>query len=659
MNKKNNPIIIDFEPISRRIHFKSDQSIYQTLISNGIRIRSLCGGLGTCGKCKILIQKGKNALTPPTQSEQELLEKEELEKNWRLACQTYLNKHELETVIKGEPPHLRIFLPDEILIEDFKILTEGIQKEMIFNPAVKKFFCIVEPPTLSNPIPDLERLLTKIKKKYGISLHDGARIEYDVLTSIPHVLRTSKNGVTITEWNEQSIIAIEEGNETQNNFGIAIDIGTTTVVGYLLNLNDGKTYAISSKLNPQTAYGEDLITRITFIKENKNGLQKLHDLIIEAINDIIIKTCNIANISPNQIYEASIVGNSVMHHIFLNVDPTNIGLSPYVPALKRNIDLPNKNLGLKIHPNGNIHVLPLIAGFVGADTMGVMLASNVDKEEDLTLVIDIGTNGELIIGNKNVLATGSCAAGSALEGAHIKDGMRAASGSIDTVKINPNTFEVNYTTIKNRPPIGICGSGLIDIIAEMLKSKIITRNGNFNKTFLDHERIIKKNNEYAFLIVNKEDTPLNRNITISQSDIRQIQMAKAAFYSGMRIILQELNSKLINENLKPLSISQIFLAGAFGNYVDKNNAKFIGMIPDIPSEKIFQIGNAAGSGAKLCLINKNLRKKARELLKRITYVEIATKKSFQREYAQAMYFPHMNLDEFLSLKKFYLQHPIR
>ncbi|MHA1803535.1 MAG: ASKHA domain-containing protein [Promethearchaeota archaeon] len=659
MNKKNQPIIIDFEPISRRIHFIPGLSLYQTLISNGIRIRSLCGGLGTCGKCKILIQKGRNALTPPTQNEHELLEKEELEKNWRLACQAYLNEQELEIIRKKEPPHLRIFLPDELLIEDFKVLTEGIQKEMKINPAIKKFFCVVEPPTLSRPIPDLERLLTKIKETHGVSLHDGIRIEHDVLKSLPQILRTSKNGVTITEWNEQSIIAIEEGNKTQNNFGIAIDIGTTTLVGYLINLNDGKTHAISSKLNPQTAYGEDLITRITFIKENKKGLQKLHDLIIEAINEIIIKTCKMGNISPYQIHEASIVGNSVMHHIFLNINPTYIGLSPYVPALQRNIDIPNKNFGLKIHPNGNIHLLPLIAGFVGADTMGVMLASNVDKEEELTLVIDIGTNGELIIGNKYILATGSCAAGSALEGAHIKDGMRAASGSIDTVKIDPETFEIKYTTIKNRPPIGICGSGLIDIIAEMLKSKIITRNGNFNKNFLDHERIIKKNKEHAFIIVKKENTPLNRDITISQSDIRQIQMAKAAFYSGMKIILQELNSKLQHENPDPLSISQIFLAGAFGNYIDKHNTKFIGMIPDIPAEKIFQIGNAAGSGAKLCLINKNLRKKAQKLLKRITYVEIATKKMFQREYAQAMYFPHMNLDEFFSLKDFYLHLPIR
>ncbi|GAG89038.1 unnamed protein product, partial [marine sediment metagenome] len=247
------------------------------------------------------------------------------------------------------------------------------------------------------------------------------------------------------------------------------------------------------------------------------------------------------------------------------------------------------------------------AGYVGADTTGVILSSEIDEESDLTLAIDVGTNGEIVVGNKDILATGSCAAGSALEGAHIKSGMRAAAGAIDTLKIDPTDLSVGYTTINNKKPIGICGSGIIDAAAEMLKSKIITRSGNFNKQLIDHKNFIKEDKNLEFILVRKDQTSIKRDITISQKDIRELQMAKAAFYSGARIILNYLNQT----NELNLKIKQIYLAGAFGNYINKGNAKFIGMIPDISDEFIYQIGNAAGIGAQNCLLNIELRDKAR------------------------------------------------
>ena len=331
-----------------------------------------------------------------------------------------------------------------------------------------------------------------------------------------------------------------------------------------------------------------------------------------------------------------------MHHIFLGLNPVNIGLSPFIPVVQKGLNIKAERLNLNILKSGNIYTSPLVAGFVGADTIGVILSSQIFNEKELTLAIDIGTNGEIIIGNRKLLAVGSCAAGSALEGAHIGDGMRAAAGAIDKIKINPIDFDVTYTTIKNKNPIGICGSGLVDAIAEMLKSKIITRSGNFNREITNHDRIIKKDKNTEFIIVKREDTSLDKDITISQNDIRQIQMAKAAFYAGSKIILNNLKS-----NLK---IEQVFLAGAFGNYINAYNAKFIGMIPDIHDDKIFQIGNAAGIGAQHCLLNKNLRYKAQNLLNNIRYIEIAVDKGFQKEYAEAMYFPHLNLDNFPSLQ---------
>ncbi|MFW9973288.1 MAG: ASKHA domain-containing protein, partial [Candidatus Odinarchaeota archaeon] len=469
-------------------------------------------------------------------------------------------------------------------------------------------------------------------------------IDFNVLNEINNMLRENDHKITLVLCNNTNIIACEPRNTVENNFGIAFDIGTTTIVGYLLNLKNGKIYAVDSKLNSQTAYGEDLITRLTYIKENKENLKKLNSMVIGDLNEIILNLCLKANVISYHIYEVAVVGNSVMHHIFLGIDPTNIGLSPFIPVIQRDLNIKAHKLKLKISQNGNIYTAPIIAGFVGADTIGVILSSQIYKEKPLTLAIDIGTNGEIIIGNRKYLVVGSCAAGSALEGAHIEDGMRAAAGAIDTIKIDPNTLEVSYTTIQNKKPVGICGSGLVDGIAEMLKSKIITRSGNFNRDLIDHKRFVQNDKQTKFIIANKAETSINKEISISQSDIRQIQMAKAAFYSGMRIILNHLG--------KNLKIEQVLLAGAFGNYINASNAKFIGMIPDIYDNKIFQIGNAAGIGAQYFLLNKDLRTTAKNLLSKIKYVEIAIETNFQKEYAESMYFPHLNLDFFPNLVEY-------
>jgi len=645
----NSRVIIDFEPISRRLYYKKDENFYQLLVDSGIRVRSLCGGFGSCGKCKVLVQQGNEYLFPPTDSEKNFLSKEEIRGNFRLACQCKINEKQINLIESYPQPQIRVFLPQEILIEDFKILTSGTNKGVNLHPNVKKVFIEVNKPSLEKPIPDIERIVYSLlsKKEYS---EDPFKLlfEIETLRKIPLILRKDNHHITLTLYEGEKIIDCEAGNKVTNNYGIAFDIGTTTLVGYLINLNDGKIYSVSSALNPQTAYGEDVVSRITYIKNNKDGLLKLNSIVVGALNEMIDEICANAKISPSQIYEATIVGNSVMHHIFLNIDPTYIGLSPYVPAVKRDLNVKARDVNLGINRGGYAYILPLIAGFVGADTMGVILSSEIDNESELALAIDVGTNGEIIIGNSDVLATGSCAAGSALEGAHIKNGMRAAAGAIDTLKIDQNDLSVTYTTISGKKPIGICGSGIIDAIAEMLKSKIITRSGRFNKELKDHERIIKNDKNFEFILVRKDQTSIKRDITISQNDVRELQMAKAAFYSGTRIILNYLNKS----DKDKYKIKQIFLAGAFGNYINKTNAKFIGMIPDISEDFIYQIGNAAGVGAQNCLLNINLRDKARKLLEKIEYIEIAVAQEFQREYAQAMYFPHLNLEYFPSLKEY-------
>jgi uncharacterized 2Fe-2S/4Fe-4S cluster protein (DUF4445 family) len=645
MDLKNREIIIDFEPISRRVFISSDITFFEMLSDLRIQIRSICGGMGTCGKCKILIQKGTEFLNPPTQAEKKLLDLNDLEFGWRLACQTKLDTDKISLIEKIQPPQFRIFLPNELLLEDFKILTSGINKDIHLNPTIKKYFLNVQKPSLNKPIPDFERIVAElIAVDNSLKNKTNFNIEHNLLDKLPKILRENDHQITVTLRDSNTIIACEAGNTVEANYGVAFDIGTTTIVGYLINLNNGKIYSLNSCLNSQTAYGEDLITRLTFIKEKKKNLELLNSVVLNDLNGILQKISDEASLSPSQIYEATIVGNSVMHHIFLGVDPINIGLSPFIPVIQRGLNIKAKTLGVNINTNGNVYLSPIISGFVGADTIGVILSSKIYNEKKLTLAIDIGTNGEIIIGNRKLLAVGSCAAGSALEGAHISQGMRAAAGAIDTLKIDPKSLDVSYSTIKHKKPIGICGSGLVDAVAEMLKSKILTRSGNFNKSLVNHERFRKKDKSIEFIVAKKDETNLSRDISITQNDIRQIQMAKAAFYAAMRIILNQINKKL--------EIQQVFLAGAFGNYINTSNAKFIGMIPDIEDSEIYQIGNAAGTGAQHCLVNKDLRLKAEELLRKIHYIEIATDKEFQKEYAEAMYFPHLNLDYFPSLNEF-------
>jgi uncharacterized 2Fe-2S/4Fe-4S cluster protein (DUF4445 family) len=641
-------IIIDFEPISRRVTINSlDKTLYEILTEIDVKIRSECGGAGSCGKCILKIQHGGEFFNEPSDADHKFISEDQIKKGFRLACQTKLDKNLKKEFLEKKPPQISVYLPENTLIEDFTILTSGIGKGVPLNPTIKKYLLDVKKPNLESPVADLERLLEGLTLKGGLE-DSEVEIDYVPLRKIPYILRNEHEQITTTIWNGKKIIDIEPGNQIEDCFGIAFDIGTTTLVGYLINLNDQKIHAVHSKLNPQTSHGEDVITRITYIKDNENGLDTLHKSVINALNDIIQKVCQKANVNPSHIYEATFVGNSVMHHIALGLSPINIGLSPYVPVLQQAIHLDAAKIGLDILRNGRVYALPLIAGFVGADTMGVILSSEIYKEDALTLAIDIGTNGEIIVGNKDVLVTGSCAAGSALEGAHIAHGMRAAGGAIEKVSINPETLNVIYQTIKDKRPIGMCGSGLIDAVAEMLRAKILTRSGNFNKESLEHERFIVSDCGKEFIIAFEDETPLNSPITLSLQDIRQIQMAKGAFYSGARLLIEHLN-EIYN---KTFEIEQIYLAGAFGNYIDKENARFIGMIPDINSEKIYQIGNAAGVGAQYCLINTDQRIKATNLLERIEYVEIAVNERFQREYAEAMYFPHMNLKLFPSLTEY-------
>jgi uncharacterized 2Fe-2S/4Fe-4S cluster protein (DUF4445 family) len=460
------------------------------------------------------------------------------------------------------------------------------------------------------------------------------RIQSDLTVTIPPGSRFSEHRILSDGLDAKTRILPDifdkyaKGNSTAPIYGIAVDIGTTTVVARLVDMKTGISKAAESSLNPQTRFGDDVISRISYA-ESEERLSELHRIIIDCINDLASKLCKSAGIDSKQIYEMSVVGNTTMSHIFLELPISSLGRAPYKAYSLEAYDLPPAETGLKINPQGNIHTVENIAGFVGADTTAVAIAAEIDLADEMTLIIDIGTNGELVLGTKEKLYAASCAAGPALEGARITRGSRAADGAIEAVVVNDD--DIGLDVIGNSQPISICGSGLIDAVAVMLNFGIIDSTGRFAEadTLRDKltapilARIKQWQGEPAF--------HLTDNVFLTQKDIRQLQLAKAAIRAGTKILQRKLD-------IRDVDLKHILLAGAFGNYIRKESALRIGLLPDVPLERIRFIGNAAASGAQMTLISWKIRDKARELANRIEYIEIAHEKDFIDIYTNSMSF---------------------
>ncbi|MHA2314292.1 MAG: ASKHA domain-containing protein, partial [Candidatus Hermodarchaeia archaeon] len=452
------------------------------------------------------------------------------------------------------------------------------------------------------------------------------------LECLPSLLRDANWDVTVTLWNNQRIIAIEQGNSESAKYGFSVDIGTSTIVGYLVDLNSGNIVSTQSQENPQVIYGEDIISRISFASKTEGGLAKLQDTVIDAINGLISNACQDQGISPDSIYEVTVVGNTAMHHLFLGIQPKSLSVAPYVPVVKRSMNLRADSLRVKVNPLANIHVLPIIAGFVGADAIADVLATGIHTTQKMSLLIDVGTNGEVFVGNKEDIVSCSCAAGPAFEGMQIRNGMKARTGAIEKVKLEQDTFEVKYETIGGVKPVGICGSGMVDAIAEMFKYGITSQRGGINRE-IKTKRLIEIKGQPHFVIAWKYETGIGNDITINGKDIQEIQLAKAAFQTGTTILMKE---KAVTAN----ELDQVYLAGAFGRYINQESAKIIGLIPDVPTKRIRFVGNTAVSGAKMALTSTTIRKQAEKLAKEIRYVELVTAPNFQEEYQNSIFLPH-------------------
>ncbi len=611
-------VTVVFEPGRKEAKVPLKSTIFYAAKEANINIRSECGGKGLCGKCKIIIKDPK-AVSKITNVEKKHLSKSEIKLGYRLACQTKVLRD------------VKVIVPAESLQKTLKIQVLGLERKIELNPYLTKFHVKLNKPTLSDYRPDFERLVDALSDKIPRTI--DLKIDYKILKELPHILRNANWDITVTMWNDYKIIAIEPGDTSNSLFGFAIDIGTSKVVGHLVDLTSGETVAVEAIENPQSVHGEDIITRITFASINKTNMETLQKLVVDGVNKVIRQACEKAHIELNKVYEIIVVGNTAMHHLFLGIQPKYLALSPYTPVIKKQIRLAARELNINANQGAVITILPVIAGFVGADAIADVLATGIYESEELSLLIDIGTNTEILLGNKDDILCCSCASGPAFEGAHIKHGMKAMSGAIEKISINSD-FEVKYKTIGNTKPLGLCGSAMIDIVAEMLKRRIINQQGKFNVN-IKTRRLRRINDEIEFIIVWGNETATGKEITITQKDIRAIQLAKAAIYAGCSLLMKR-------KNVKENDIDKIFIAGAFGNYLNLENAKTISLIPNVPTEKITFIGNAAVSGAKMALISKEMRKKAEEIANKVRYLEIASDPDFNQELIKALPFSHKN-----------------
>lgn len=624
-----------FQPSGRRGTVEAGTNLLEAARQLGVDIESPCGAARICGKCKVQVEEGyfekfgieskMSNLSPLMEEEKDELEPEELQKNYRLACCA---------TVEGS---VLLFVPEESRGAQQVILETGRERDIRVHPVVKNYYIEMIPATLKDQTDDFMRIKNAIGDKYG--LQSIEYIDYFVTVNLPETIRSADWKVTVSVWEEKEIIKVSPGL-VENPWGVAIDVGSTTVAAYLCNLRTGASTVKRSMMNPQITYGEDVLSRITYAMMNDDGLEKMSKVMIDGINSLVKGMVDEAGITPDDVVDMTLVGNTVMHHLLLNIDPKYVGRAPFAPAFKSSVDFKARDLGIKINKASYVHWLPIEAGFVGADNVAVLIAEEPYNQDEMMLVIDIGTNGEIVFGNREKLFSTSCATGPALEGAQIRFGMRAAPGAIEWVKINPETKEPKFKIIGQQDwfkegdePLakGICGSGIIDVVAEMFKASIIDMTGRFNQK-LETPRVRKgADGKMEYILCYAEETSIGKEITVTQGDIRAIQLAKSALYCGAEYLMEKRGVP------KP---DRIVLAGAFGSYINKESAMVMGMVPDCNLDHVQAAGNAAGDGAKLALVSKEKRREAQWVAREVEFIETATEPDFQVRFANAMAFPH-------------------
>ncbi|MFC1911231.1 ASKHA domain-containing protein [Chloroflexota bacterium] len=596
---------IDFEPVGRRGKCRKNESLLACARRLGVGISSICGDKGTCHACKVQVVGG--SVSKPTPNEREAFNPQELKDGWRLACQTYPTSD------------MKLMISAESMTTPQRIQVEGLDVKVSPEPSVQVYRLQLSAPSLAAAQADADRLLKALGQQYKL---ECAKIDIGALRTMSDQLRSWK-------WKGQAavrngeVIAILPSKSRQ--LGLAIDLGTTKVAGYLVDLSDGRTLATKGIMNPQISYGEDIISRMTAAVHSPADAVALQKLAVDAINELCTDLCGETGAKPEEILEAAVVGNTAMHHLFLLLPVKQLARSPFVPAISRALGVKARELGLNIAPGAYVHLLPNIAGFVGADHVSMLLATNAWQAKETTVALDIGTNTEVSLIYRGKIVTTSCASGPAFEGGHIKYGMRAATGAIERLRMDGDGIQ--YQAIDKAPPVGICGSGILDALAQLYLAKAIDDGG---RIIGNGPRVRAYKGQREFILVGREERKGKPAITITQYDVRELQLAKAAIRTGIQILLE--TSGCTEDDIK-----QVIIAGAFGTYIDISSAVAIGMLPPIPLNRFRQVGNAAGMGAKLALISLRSRSQAETIASRVSYIELASSPGFQPIFVQASY----------------------
>ena len=617
---------LNVQPEDIWLRVRHSDTIRRALRGGDIKLEGDCGGLGKCGKCKVKIL---SLADEPTEDERELLDDAELEQGIRLACRTKMS-HDL-VISVGEPTTEP---------EYFQVLTtsHGISSRYIpeseLEPLVNKKLITLPPEAQDKGPSDLDQIKLALGDEYHnlmASLH--------CLRTLPQGLRESRyHGTAVLHGD--SLIDWQNWEEVHRHYGLVFDIGTSTLVGKLFNLGDGSEVAVAYCLNSQNKYGSDVISRLQYIKERPRGLQILQYLLVRDLNQLTAHLLQTAELEANDIFIAVVAGNTTMQHLLLNLPPLGIAEAPFLPVVTDGLVIKSGDVGLKLHPEARLYTMPVKSGYIGGDLISDILTSGVAEQKEIILGLDLGTNGEIFLGNSKRLLTCSAAAGPALEGARISDGMIAKAGAIEGVRLEDG--QLQYQVIGNIRPRGICGSGLVDLVAVLLHCGIINHEGTVRRSRRKsagelNSRVIKRRAAgYRFLVASSEESHDQKPIYLTQRDVREVQLAKGAIAAGIKTLIDQLG-------IEAKDINRVYLAGALGNYVDPISAMRIGLLPRINPDIVRSLGNAASSGASMALLSKKHWQMARDLVDFIEHIELSYRPDFNEYFIEHMDFPTKNM----------------
>ena len=630
---------VHFNPDNVEIVVDQGENLLQAAIAAGVRIYASCGGAGTCGTCKVQVEKGDVETTRTDK-----ITGEEFNKGIRQACQSKVLSD------------LSIYVPVEsrlekaVLAQEQKKVSEVLATGWRFVPPLSKYFVELPPPTLDDNSSDLSRLLRGLKQRYHLS---NLSIDFQVMKKLARTLRDGDWKATVTtlvtavkpragDRRRPRVINIEVGDTRDKHYSLAFDIGTTTVCGQLLDLNRGRVVAESMAYNGQIRYGQDVITRIAYCQKT-GGLKKLQQAVVATINDIIGELQYQSKVETERISHIMAAGNTTMTQILLGLNPQYLRLTPYTPVANFFPPVPANSLGIQVSDHAHLFSFPAVASYVGGDIVSGIVGSGVHQRKALTFFMDVGTNGEIVVGNSDWMVTASCSAGPAFEGGGVKHGIIAAEGAIEDVKINPATFEPKIGTIGNARPKGICGSGLINTVAEMLETGVIGQNGKFNQD-LSTRRVREGADGYEYVLARAAETQTGSDIVITEVDIDNLMRAKAAMYAGCQTLSKSVGIECCN-------FDQVIIAGAFGSHIDIKRAITIGLLPELPEERFIFIGNGSLLGARLTSFSTDLLDDARRVAQMMTNFELSENVDFMNNYVAALFLPHTNTEEFPTVSK--------